>query len=97
MTETRVPIVLDNLIHRGEMPVTIGVFVDPGEPDNRNAEYDAFDYAYATFLLTEILPSVQDRYVIADDPDRWAIGGGSTAGTARSPSRGRGPIGSGES
>lgn len=37
--------------YRGEMPVTIGVFVDPGEPDNRNAEYDAFDDAYATFLL----------------------------------------------
>ena len=38
--EMRVPVVFDNLIHRGEMPVTIGVFVDPGEPDNRNVEYD---------------------------------------------------------
>src|ERR1700689_1383454 len=26
----RVPIVFDNLIHRGEMPNAIGVFVDPG-------------------------------------------------------------------
>ena len=26
----RVPVVFDNLIHRGEMPVTIGVFVNPG-------------------------------------------------------------------
>ncbi len=26
----RVPIVFDNLIHKGDMPVTIGVFVDPG-------------------------------------------------------------------
>ncbi len=50
------------------MPVTIGVFIDPGEPDNRNLEYDAFSDAYATFLLTEILPNVQDRYVITDDP-----------------------------
>ena len=25
----RVPIVFDNLIHQGEMPVTIGIFVDP--------------------------------------------------------------------
>src|SRR5919198_4233735 len=40
--EVRAAIVMDNLIHRGEMPVTIGVFVDPGEPGNRNAEYDAF-------------------------------------------------------
>ena len=30
--EARAPIVFDNLIERGEMPVTIGVFVAPGEP-----------------------------------------------------------------
>jgi hypothetical protein len=34
----RAAVVLDNLIHRGEMAVTIGVFVDPGEPGNRNLE-----------------------------------------------------------
>jgi enterochelin esterase-like enzyme len=79
--EMRVPIVFDNLIHRGELPVTIGVFIDPGEQGNRNAEYDAFSDAYATFLLTEILPNVLDRYAITDDPDRWAIGGGSSGGS----------------
>ncbi|MBA2476717.1 MAG: esterase family protein, partial [Actinobacteria bacterium] len=79
--EMRVPIVLDNLIHRGEMPVTIGVFVDPGEPENRNAEYDTFSEAYATFLLTEILPNVRDRYLVTDDPDQSAIGGGSSGGS----------------
>jgi enterochelin esterase family protein len=78
--EMRVPIVFDNLIHRGELPVTIGVFVDPGA-ETRNAEYDPFDDAYATFLLTEILPSVHDRYAITDDPDRSAIGGGSSGGS----------------
>jgi enterochelin esterase-like enzyme len=79
--DIRAAIVFDNLIHRGEMPVTIGVFVDPGEPESRNAEYDAFDDAYATFLLTEILPNVLCRYRITDDPARWAIGGGSAGGT----------------
>jgi enterochelin esterase family protein len=79
--EIRASIVMDNLIDRGEMPLTIGVFVDPGEPENRSSEYDAFSDAYATFLLTEILPNVRDRYAIADDPDRWAIGGGSSGGT----------------
>lgn len=78
--EVRASIVFDNLIDRGEMPVTIGVFVDPGEPGNRNAEYDAFDDAYATLLLTEILPNVQDGYRITDDPDHWAICGGSSGG-----------------
>src|SRR5438093_9715386 len=79
--EMRVPVVFDNLMHRGEMPVTIGVFVDPGEPENRNVEYDAFSDAYATFLLTEILPRVQERYVIGNDPDQCAIGGGSSGGS----------------
>jgi enterochelin esterase-like enzyme len=76
----RAGVVMDNLIHAGEMPVTIGVFVDPGEPDNRNAEYDAFDAAYADFLLTEILPSVEASYSITEDPDHWAICGGSAGG-----------------
>jgi enterochelin esterase-like enzyme len=79
--EMRAPVVFDNLIHRAEMPVTIGVFVDPGEPENRNVEYDAFSDAYATFLLTEILPTVTDRYSITDDPEKWAIGGGSSGGS----------------
>src|SRR5215813_14363428 len=26
----KTPVVFDNLIHRGEMPVTIGVFINPG-------------------------------------------------------------------
>jgi len=78
--EARAPIVFDNLIDRGEMPVTIGVFVAPGEPGKRNAEYDAFSDAYATFLLTEILPAVQARYAITDSAEEWAIGGGSSGG-----------------
>jgi len=76
--DVRAGAVLDQLIARGEVPVTIGVFVDPG-PD-RNLEYDAFDDAYATFLLTEILPSVLDAYSVTDDPDQWAIRGGSSGG-----------------
>jgi enterochelin esterase family protein len=79
--EIRAAVVFDNLIRSGEMPVTIGVFVDPGEPENRNVEYDAFDDAYATLLLTEILPEIRSRYLVTDDPDRWAIGGGSSDGS----------------
>jgi len=76
----RAGIVLDNLIHRAEMPVTVAVFVEPGEPGNRNAEYDAFDGRYAEFLLTEILPDVQRNYAVADDPNRRGICGGSSGG-----------------
>jgi hypothetical protein len=76
----RAGIVMDNLIHRGEMPATIGVFVDPGQPDNRSAEYDPFDDVYASFLLTEILPPVLDSLTITDNPEQWAICGGSAGG-----------------
>ena len=79
--EMRVAVVFDNLINRGEMPVTIGVFVDPGEPENRNVEYDTLSDDYPAFLLTEILPPVLDRYRVTDDPDGWAIAGGSSGGS----------------
>lgn len=79
--EIRGGVVFDNLIHRGEMPVTIGVFVGPGEPGNRNVEYDSTDETYAEFLLTELLPSVQDTHAIVGDPNLWAIGGGSSGGS----------------
>jgi enterochelin esterase family protein len=84
--DVRGAVVLDNLIHQGDMPVTIGVFVDPGvfegagEPKNRNVEYDAFDERYVQFLLTEILPEVTSRYSISTDPEQWGICGGSSGG-----------------
>lgn len=84
--EVRGAIVLDNLIHSGDIPVTVGLFVDPGiladaqDPKNRNIEYDAFDDRLVTFLLTEIIPQVAQRYSITDNPDRWGICGGSSGG-----------------
>ncbi|POH58061.1 alpha/beta hydrolase [Arthrobacter glacialis] len=84
--EVRGGIVLDNLIHSGDIPVTIGVFVNPGiftdleQPKNRNAEYDAFDDRYVEFLLTEIIPQITGRYSISEDPETWGICGGSSGG-----------------
>jgi enterochelin esterase family protein len=84
--EVRGAIVVDNLIHRDDIPVTIGLFIDPGvlegaeDSKNRNVEYDAFDDRYVTFLLTEIIPQVTQRYAISEDPDRWGICGGSSGG-----------------
>lgn len=84
--EVRGGIVLDNLVHNGDIPVAIGVFVDPGIfpgaeiPKNRNAEYDAFDDRYAEFLLTEIIPEVTSRFTISDDPEKWGLCGGSSGG-----------------
>ena len=81
----RVPTVFDNLIAKKEMPVTIGLFLNPGAvppaaPDqkarsNRSFEYDSLGELYARFLLEEILPVVGKQYNLTKDPDGRAIGG----------------------
>jgi len=86
----RVPTVFDNLIAKKEMPVTIGVFVNPGavpatEPgrkdrSNRSFEYDSLGDAYAKFLLDELLPEVAKKYNLTTDPELRAIGGASSGG-----------------
>ena len=89
--EFRVPVVFDNLIHKGEMPVTIGIFIDPGhlgsdspgnrwQASNRSFEYDNLSDQYARFLLEEILPEVGKRYKLTDDPEQRAICGISSGG-----------------
>jgi enterochelin esterase-like enzyme len=87
------PTVFDNLIAKGEMPVTIGVFINPGEPgdghyngneyQNRHVQYDKNDPAYVTFLVEQFLPDVVlSKYDIVSDPDGWAISGHSSGGIA---------------
>ena len=87
--DVRGGIVLDNLGAAGDVPQMIGVFVDPGVLDvdgvitkNRNAEYDAFDDRYATFLVEEVLPRVEERFTISSDPMMRGICGGSSGGDA---------------
>ncbi len=66
------PTVFDNLIARGDMPVTIGVFVMHGrvvaadqkaalDRFNRSYEYDGLGPNYANFLVNELLPEVETR------------------------------------
>lgn len=90
----RVPTVFDNLIAAKEIPVTIGVFIDPGHlntdlppepgwrprPANRSVEYDTLNANYARFLLEEILPEVKKSYNITSDPEGRAICGMSSGG-----------------
>jgi enterochelin esterase family protein len=87
----RVPTVFDNLIHAGAMPVTVGIFINPGhvgdEPptnpwraDNRSFEYDTLSDQYARFLIEEILPEVGARWNLTNDPEQRAICGLSSGG-----------------
>ncbi len=87
-----VPRVFDNLIHDGDMPVTIGVFVNPGivpalnetaQPRfNRSFEYDAADDRYPRFLIEEFLPVALKGLSVTDDPNLRAICGSSSGGIA---------------
>ena len=81
---------MDNLIHAGAMPITIGIFIDHGQVKptagnekaqprfNRSFEYDGLGDLYARFLLEEILPEVSKTYNLSTDPNDRAIGGASS-------------------
>ena len=75
-----VPTVFDNLIAQGDMPLTLGIFLDPGRyadttVSNRSFEYDTLSDQYARFLLHEILPEVEQRYLLRADAGSRAIAG----------------------
>ena len=89
----RVPIVFDNLIAKGVMPITIAIMIDPGHkgelpdkrgwkptPANRSVEYDTVNGDYAQFLLEEVLPPIEAKYQITQNPDLRAICGNSSGG-----------------
>ena len=89
--------VMDNLIYRREIPVMIGVFINPGrrpdqpEPDqhewgdrttNRPTEYNSLDDRYARVIVDELMPVLNKEYSISKDPDRRGIGGASSGAIA---------------
>ena len=84
----RAPVVFDNLIAAGQMPVTIGIFINPGSfpaakagdkpRSNRSFEYDSLGGLYSQFLLEEILPEVKKSYKLTEDPEGHALYGSSS-------------------
>lgn len=90
--------VMDNLIASGEMPVTIGVFVNPGvvydaEGEvvryNRCKEFDATDDLFAQFLEKEVLAKIEGMQTesgktirLSHDANDRAITGASSGGIA---------------
>lgn len=91
--EYRVPFVLDNLIHRREIPVMLAVFINPGRTpeqkeassadwgdrsNNRPDEYNKLDDKYATLIVDELLPELRKTYKVSDDPADRGIGGASS-------------------
>ena len=89
----RIPNVFDNLIYRREMPVTIGVFINPGRtPDqtessasnwgdsinNRRVEYNELNDDYSRLIVDELLPRLKQDYNLSDNPEDRAIAGASS-------------------
>ncbi|TWU10082.1 enterobactin/ferric enterobactin esterase [Allorhodopirellula heiligendammensis] len=89
--------VLDNLIFRREIPVMLGVFINPGrtpeqpEPSpsnwgdkdtNRPTEYNSLDDRYAQVIVDELLPALAADYNISEDPKQRGIGGASSGAIA---------------
>jgi enterochelin esterase-like enzyme len=78
--------VFDNLIAKGDIPVTVGVFVEPGgvkaPRDKRSFEYDTLSDQYARFLLEEILPEVEKSVRLRRDAAGRAIAGQSSGAIA---------------
>jgi enterochelin esterase-like enzyme len=95
--DVRANVVMDNLIWRREIPVMIGVFVNPGRrPDqpeptlknwgdrdtNRPTEYNTLDDRYARVIVDELLPVLYKDYNVSKDPGRHGIGGSSSGAIA---------------
>jgi enterochelin esterase family protein len=95
--DVRAQNVMDNLIYRREIPVMIGVFINPGhtpeqpEPTpaewgdkttNRPTEYNSLDDRYPRVIVDELMPLLYKDYNISKDPERHGIGGASSGAIA---------------
>src|SRR3984893_6860605 len=89
--------VMDNLIYRREIPVMIGVFINPGrtpeqpEPNakewgdkttNRPTEYNTLDDKYARVVTEEWMPVLYKEYNMSKCPEQHGIGGSSSGAIA---------------
>ncbi len=90
--------VMDNLIYRREIPVMLGVFINPGrtpeqtEPSpkagwgdgftTRGVEYNTPDDKYARVITEELMPALEKDYNISKDPNQRGIGGSSSGAIA---------------
>lgn len=95
--DVRAQNVIDNLIHRREIPVMIAVFINPGrtpqqpEPSpkdwgdrstNRPTEYNTPDDKYARIICDELLPVLMKEYNLSTDPEQRGICGASSGAIA---------------
>ena len=86
----RIPVVFDNLIAKGQLPPMIGIFINPGvlpalsdQAQNRYErifQYDSLTPRFSSFLVDELIPTVEKSYNLSNDPNDRGIAGSSTGG-----------------
>jgi enterochelin esterase-like enzyme len=90
------PTVFDNLIHKGELPLIIGIGISSGDVPsetgenarhNRSFEFDGLSDNLARFITEEVFPFVEQQKTadgleikLSKDPNDRCTGGGSTGG-----------------
>ncbi len=70
------PTILDNLIHAGSIPPMVAIFTPPLD---RNGEYNCNDM-YVRYFCDELVPAMQQRFVLKRDPRRCCVIGPSLGG-----------------
>jgi enterochelin esterase family protein len=70
--------VLDNLIHRGEIPPAVVALTQAGD---RVAEY-AGEPRHADFLTADLLPALRTRFPLREDPEGIVLAGASLGAVA---------------
>ncbi len=90
----RATYVLDNLIEQKALPVTAGLFINPGrkmpvadpkkKPENRGLEYDSVTNGskYPEFLIKEMFPLLEAKVKITTNPEGRGLAGSSSGGIA---------------
>ncbi len=88
--KVRATTVLDNVVHNGEVPMTAGLFVCPGETGpgypffggdhNRSIEYDIVNGDYGRFLVEELFPVGRSKIRLTGDPRGRVVCGMSSGG-----------------
>lgn len=79
LSRGRMPVILDGLIGKGIIDPLVAVFVDARDPNNlrsnrRNAQF-LCNPDYLQFFVDELIPTIEERYSVADERSARTIMG----------------------
>ena len=83
INQTRLPVILNNLIAKRRIPPVVAVFIafpPSSAGQNLQDEEESGDKPLGDFIAKELLPWVRERVNVTNDPRRIVIGGASAGG-----------------